>query len=173
MLRSLVLLPVLCAAQAAALEPAGTTPLLLQVGGTYLSGDLRESLKTDWGYSAGIATLLAESGIMGVPSLDIDTRYAPDGEGSLLTFEATYAERALVGERYWLGLGIGSNFVRLKLDQTAEREGSSERRWAIGGKAMFGYLLTDRLFIEATYHYTRKVMDLDTASTTLAVGYWF
>jgi opacity protein-like surface antigen len=171
MRRTLALLPLMCTALA--LEPAGTTPLLAQVGGTYLNPELRTALDTDWGYSVGLATLIAESGIAGVPSLDIDARYVPDGTGSLTTFEATYAERALVGDRYWLGLGVGSNFVRLKLDQTAKRTERSERRWDFGGKAMFGYLLTDRLFIEATYHYTRKALDMDTASTTLGIGYWF
>lgn len=171
MRRTLALLPLLCTVMA--LEPAGTTPLLAQVGGTYLNPDLREGLETDWGYSVGLATLLAESGIAGVPSLDIDARYAPDGTGSLTTFEATYSERALVGDRYWLGLGVGSNFVRLKFAATPDRAEKSERRWDLGGKAMFGYLITDRVFIEATYHYTRKAMDVDTSSTTLGLGYWF
>jgi hypothetical protein len=173
MRRSAVLLSVLGFASLAAVEPAGSSPLLVQVGGTYLSGDLRQALHTDWGYAAGVAALLAESGFMGVPSLDIDTRYAPDGEGSLLTFEATYAERSLVGERYWLGVGLGSNFVRLKLDKTGDRAAASDSRWTVGGKAMIGYLLSDRLFIEGTYHYTRKIMDMDSSSATVAIGYWF
>lgn len=171
MLRILALVPLACTALAA--QPSGTTPLLLQVGGTYLSSDLREGLSTDWGYAAGLATLIAESAIIGVPSLDLDVRYAPDGDGSLTTFEATYAERALIGDRHWFGIGIGSNFVRLKLDETPDRKADSERRWDIGGKAMLGYLITDRLFIEGTYHYTRKALDMDTSSATLAVGYWF
>ncbi|MBN8526806.1 MAG: hypothetical protein J0M02_15850 [Planctomycetes bacterium] len=171
MLRQLALVPLACTAMA--MEPAGTTPLLVQVGGTYMNPDLREELETDWGYSAGIATLLAESGLMGVPSLDIDCRYAPDGEGSLTTFEATYAERALIGDRHWIGVGIGSNFVRLKLDETPDRKADSERRWDVGGKAMIGYLVSDRLFIEGTYHYTREALDMDTSSATLAIGYWF
>lgn len=172
MLRTLALVPLVCSA-ALAMEPAGSTPLLVQIGGDYLGDDLREALKTDWGYHAGIATLLAETGLLGVPSLDIDVRYAPDGEGSLTSFEACYAERALVGGQYWVGLGFGSNFVRLKLDGNAEREGASERRWGIGGKAMLGYLISDRLFLEATYHYTRDALDLDTASASLSLGYWF
>lgn len=172
MRRTLALLPLLCST-VMALEPAGTTPLLVQVGGTYLNADLRKELNTDWGYALGIATLIAESGIAGVPSLDIDVRYAPDGEGSLTTFEATYAERALVGDRYWLGLGFGSNFVRLKFNKTETRPESSERRWDLGGKAMFGYLLTDRVFMEATFHYTREALNMNTASTTLGLGYWF
>lgn len=171
MLRTLALATLAGAAMAA--QPSGTTPILLQVGGTYMNSDLREGLGTDWGYSAGLATLLAESAIIGVPTLDLDVRYAPDGDGSLTTFEATYAERALIGQRHWLGIGIGSNFVRLKLDETAERKATSERRWDVGGKAMLGYLITDRLFIEGTYHYTRKALDMDTSSATLAVGYWF
>jgi hypothetical protein len=63
--------------------------------------------------------------------------------------------------------------VRLKLDQTAERGADSERRWSLGGKAMLGYLLTDRMFVEVTYHYTREALDLDTASASVALGYWF
>jgi hypothetical protein len=172
MLRSLALVPLLCSVAYAA-QPAGTTPLLLQVGGDYLGADLRQALETDWGYHAGLATLVAESGMVGVPSVDLDFRYAPDGEGSLFTFAATYAERALIGGRYWVGAGFGSNFVRLKLDQTAERGADSERRWTLGGKAMLGYLLTDRMFVEVTYHYTREALDLDTASASVALGYWF
>ncbi len=156
-----------------AMEPAGTTPILMQVGGTYLGPDMRESLNTDFGYSFGISTLIAESAIVGIPSADINSRYAPDGEGSLTTFEAYYAERALVTDRTWLGLGVGSNFVRMVLDGRPDRQTASERRWGIGAKAMLGYLITDRLFVEATYHYTGKALDLDTASTSLCLGYWF
>jgi hypothetical protein len=172
MLRSLVLVPALCAVALAA-EPTGTTPLMLQVGGDYLNSNLRTALNTDWGYHAGLTTLIAESGMFGVPSVDIDVRYAPDGEGSLLAVEANYAERALIGGRYWFGAGLGSNFVRLVLNRTPERAEDSERRWAIGGKAMLGYLVTDRLFIEVTYHYTREALDLNTGSVSGSLGYWF
>lgn len=172
MLRPLALVTLVCSTALAA-QPAGTTPLLLQVGGDYLGADLRQALETDWGYHAGLATLLAESGLIGVASVDLDFRYAPDGEGSLFSFSACYAERALVGQQFWIGAGFGSNFVRLKLDQTPERAGASDRRWSLGGKAMVGYLLTDRLFIEATYHYTRDALDLDTSSGSISLGYWF
>lgn len=172
MLRSLALVPALCSA-ALAMEAAGSTPVLLQAGGDYLSGDLREALATDWGYHLGIATFLAEQGLVGISSLEIDVRYAPDGEGSLLAIETGYAERALVGGRVWLGLGFGSNFVRLKLDETRERAADSDRRWSIGVKAMMGYLITDQIFLEATYHYTRKALDLDTSSASISLGYWF
>ncbi len=174
MLRTLAIVPALCLATAAmAMEPAGTTPLLLQVGGDYLSTDLRKALATDWGYHAGLATLLADQGMLGVPSLDLDLRYAPDGEGSLFAFESYYAERALVGGQWWIGAGLGSNFVRLRLDETPERPADSERRWSIGGKAMLGYLLTDRVFFEATYHYSGRALDLDTSSVSFSLGYWF
>ncbi len=172
MLRPLVLVPALCTV-AFAMEPAGTTPLLLQVGGDYLSSDLRKALQTDWGYHVGLATLVAESGMVGIPSLDLDVRYAPDGEGSFFSFEANYCERALVGDRIWLGAGVGSHFIRLKLDRTALRDESYEQHWGIGGKAMLGYLITDRLFVEATYHYTRSTLDLATTSGSLSLGYWF
>jgi len=172
MLRALVLAsclsPVISAAQA-----MGSTPLLLQVGGDYLSDDLRKALETNWGYHAGLATLLAENGLMGVPSLDLDVRYAPDGDGSLMSFEACYAERSLISGQYWFGLGIGSNFVRLKLDQTPERAESADRRWEIGGKAMIGYLMTDRVFFEATYHYVGDSLGLDASSVSASLGYWF
>jgi hypothetical protein len=172
MLRSLALVPLVCSVAYAA-QPAGTTPLLLQAGGDYLGADLRKALSTDWGYHAGLATLVAENGMVGVPSVDVDFRYAPDGEGSLFSFEATYAERALVAQQLWIGAGFGSNFVRLKLDETPERAADSERRWSIGGKAMVGYLLSDRLFVEATYHYSREALDLDTMSVSIDLGYWF
>lgn len=172
MLRSLALAcclsPVVCAAQG-----MGTTPLLLQVGGDYLSDDLRKALETDWGYHGGLATLVTESGVIGVPSLDIDVRYAPDGEGSLTTFEAYYAERTLGSGQYWLGFGLGSNFVRLKLDETDKRASASERRWELGFKGMLGYRLTDRVFFEATYHYTGDALDLDSSSVSASLGYWF
>ena len=34
-----------------------------------------------------------------------------------------------------------------------------------------GYLITDRMFLEATYHYTGKVGGQDTSSTSLCLGY--
>lgn len=172
MLRPLVLVPALCSV-ALALEPAGTTPLMLQVGGDYLNGDLRTALNTDWGYHAGLDTLIAESGLVGVPSVDIDLRYAPDGEGSLLVIEASYAERALIGGRWWVGAGVGSNFVRLRLDATPKRAADSDRRWSLGGKGMLGYLITDRLFFEATFHYSRQALELNTGSVSASLGYWF
>ncbi len=172
MLRPLALVTLLCSTALAA-QPAGTTPLLLQVGGDYLGADLRKALETDWGYHAGLATLVAESGMVGVPSVDLDFRYAPDGEGSLFTFSACYTERAMIAPQFWIGAGFGSNFVRLKLDETPERAGASDRRWSLGGKAMAGYLLSDRLFVEATYHYTRDALDLDTSSASISLGYWF
>lgn len=172
-MRHSLLLPLLCAAAVGAAEPSGSTPLLVQIGGDYLSGDLRRELATDWGYRGGLAVLLAESAVVGVPTLDLDVRYAPDGEGSLFSFEASYAERALLGDRMWAGLGLGSNFVRLKLDQTPERAARADRRWSLGGKAMVGYLITDRLFVEATWHYTREVLDLDSNTVSLGLGFWF
>jgi hypothetical protein len=172
MLRSLVLVPAVCSLALAA-QSTGTTPLMLQVGADYLNSNLRTALATDWGYHAGLTTLVAESGVVGVPSVDIDLRYAPDGEGSLLAVEATYAERALIGGRWWAGIGLGSNFVRLTLDRTEERAEASERRWTLGAKGMLGYLITDRLFVEVTYHYTREALDLNTGSVSGSLGYWF
>ena len=167
-----VFAPILCCPLAWAMEPAGTTPLQLKLGGAYLSDDLRVASGENWGYYAGLSTLIAESGIFGVPSADIDVRSLNTGDAELLSIEVSYAERALVGDRYWLGFGVGSNWTKLGLSPVGV-PAREERRWAIGGKAMIGYLLTNRLFIESTYHYSGKALDLDTSSVSLALGYWF
>ena len=166
----------LCALQIpmlAAMEPAGTTPLLLQVGGTYLGPNLREELNTDWGYSVGLSVLIAESALIGVPSTDLNLRVANEGDGQFTSFSAYYAERVLMGGQTWFGFGVGSNYVKLKLDELPGRPSYVDNRWGLAVKGMLGYLITDRVFVEATYHYTGKIGDIDTSSTSLCLGYWF
>lgn len=171
MLRTAALAALACGAAAADMQ--GATPLLATAGGTYLGTDLRKALETDWGVAGGLSAMLGESGVLGLPSLDVNVRYAPDGDGSFLSFESGYAERMLIAQQTWLGFGFGGNFVRLKLDETPLRAAASERRWQVGGKAMLGFLLTDRFFVEGTYHYTREALGLNTSSATIALGYWF
>lgn len=172
-----LLIPFLVAAADAA-DRFGGTPMLGQVGGTYLSSELRQQLAADWGFFAGISTLLAERGIRGMPSLDIDVRYAPCPGGEMLSVQTSYSERILVGQRWWLGAGLGANWTHLqvKADTTAAAPLNSdrdERKWGVGGKAMLGMLLTNRAFVEATYHYTPKLLDTDTTSISVGLGYWF
>lgn len=173
-LTAAALLPVIAAGCLCAADPYGGSPMLGQLGGTYLSPDLRKNLQEDWGFHAGIATLLAEKGVFGMPSADIDARYAPTGDGSLTSIETTYAERSLVGERWWVGAGAGANWMHLIVDDPSLKGGrADERGWSIGGKGMIGMLLTNRTFVEATYHYTPKMLGLNTSSISVGFGYWF
>lgn len=168
-----VLASLLAAGAICAAEP---TPFMAQVGGTYLSNDLREALKENWGFHAGIATCVAESGFMGLPSADIDLRYAAGSSGSLLTVETTYTERAFLSEGWYIGLGIGAHYASLELETvtaTGATVTNKEHKWAPGGKALIGIQLSDRAFLEATYHRTVSLLDSDTSSISLSIGYWF
>ncbi|MCS6970590.1 MAG: hypothetical protein RMM29_01920 [Planctomycetota bacterium] len=161
-------------ALAASVPAAQGLPFFVQAGGDYLGPELRKALETDWGYRLGLGTLLLERGLVGLPTIDLDGRYAPDGEGTFAAFEVTYAERRQIRQRWWLGLGLGSNFVRLKLAEIpGVRAAAEQRRWDIGGKLMAGYLLSERLFFEITWHYTRRALDLETMSFSGGLGYWF
>jgi hypothetical protein len=172
-----LLIPLLAAlgSGASAADVYGGSPMLGQIGGTNLSSDLRQQLGADWGFHAGLATLVAESGVLGMPSLDLDARYAPCPDGDLLSFETYYAERALVGGgRWWLGAGFGANWMKLSLKGVAPlNDDREERKWGLGAKGMIGMLLTNRAFIEATYHYTPRLLDADTTSISVGLGYWF
>lgn len=174
MRRAAGLLLLLVAASARAWGAQGGMPVMAQAGGDYLGPELRRALETDWGYRLGIATLLAERGLLGMPSLDLDLRYAPDGEGDFIAGEVAYAERRLVQPRWWLGAGLGSHYLRLKLDERpGERAAAEERRWGVGGKLMLGYLVTERAFAEVTGHYTERALGIDTWSVSGCLGYWF
>ena len=170
-----LLIPLVCAVStAAAADVYGRTPMLGQAGGTYLSSELREPLGSKWGFYAGLATLLGESGVLGMPSLDLDGRYVTATGGELIAFESTYCERALVGQRWWLGAGLGANWLSLKLKGLpGPADDREEQKWGIGGKGLMGLLLTDRLFIEGSYHYTPKLLDTATTTISVGLGYWF
>jgi hypothetical protein len=170
----LIPLAAVISSTASAADIYGGTPMLGQVGGTYLSSELREPLVTDWGFYAGLATLLGERGAVGMPSLDLDGRYATGTGGELITFESCYSERALVGQRWWLGAGFGANWMSLKLKGLpGKADDRDEQKWGIGGKGMLGMLISNRLFVEGTYHYTPKILETATTTISVGLGYWF
>lgn len=160
----------LCAAALAAAEGA-QTPLLVQAGATYLSGDLRQATGQRWGYHLGIASMLAEQGVLGMPTAEIDGRYAEGNALKLYAATIGYAERARAGDRIFLGAGFGTAYLRLRRTDPAAPEGEDD--WRLFAKGMLGYSLSDNLFFEATYFHTPRIGGLSTASTSLALGYWF
>jgi hypothetical protein len=167
-------LSLLMASSAMAAQAGPSTPLMGYAGTTYLHENLRISTGRDWGYAAGVAATIAEQGLLGLPSADIDVRYSPGPAGELLAVETSYAERALISERVWIGLGIGANYVKLSLEGSQQPGDEREsHRWAAGGKAMLGYLLSDRLFLEGSFHRTGTLLGIDTSSTSICLGYWF
>lgn len=167
---------VFLAANLLAADPYGKTPMLGQIGGTSLSSDLRDTLDGRWGGYAGLAVLVAEKGLLGMPSLDVDVRFAPGKGGDLTSVESSYAERSLVGDRWWLGAGLGANWMRLSLkgkSQIPVTTDKQESKWGVGGKGMIGMLISNRFFVEGTYHYTPKILGTDTTSVSVGIGYWF
>lgn len=178
-LRLRLALPIVLVASIQAADPYGTTPVLVQLGATYLSQEMRAALGSDWGIHTGVAAKLDDSGLFGMPSADLDLRYASGNGSSFMAFGTTYAERRLIDEHWWLGMGAGADYIRVQQDVPANAaKGTAainvdERKWAIGGKAMLGFLITPRFFLEGTYHYSHKVAEIDTTSISIGLGYWF
>ncbi|MEK7414573.1 MAG: hypothetical protein AAB263_14765 [Planctomycetota bacterium] len=158
-----------------AAEPSGETPLLVQVGGSYLSAATRVQLEKTWGAYVGVATLLTDTqGFVGWPSADLDARYANGPTTSLLSVTACYTERFISsGERYYFGLGIGGSYNEIGRLASGSNPSRKDKSWGFGGKALFGYLLTNRAFVEASYFQTPELAGIETKSMTVGLGYWF
>lgn len=116
---------------------------------------------------------------MGMPSADLDLRYASSHSSTFTAFATSYAERRKIGDQWWLGFGIGGEYLRVKRAPRQDAGAATttdveeSHKWVVSGKGMLGLLITQRFFLEGTYHYSPKVLGVETTSMSIGLGYWF
>jgi hypothetical protein len=166
--------PLLIAAGSASALESMHQPLYLEGGLNYLSSAAREAtsahgIHVGFGYVSDDTALLLQSGFGGV---DFDWRHAARDSNRLDTVSVCYSERfyGVAGDLY-IGYGVGSAFNRL--ERHTPTINSTDKDWRIALKAMVGYVIGGGLILEAGYHYTGKVGDLQSSGATLDVGLWF
>jgi hypothetical protein len=170
----MLVVPLLLAAVPAAAMDTPHQPLYVEGGISYLNSAARDAISDNgihvgFGYVSNDTALLLQSGFGGV---DFDWRHTARDSNRLDTISVCYSERfyGVAGDLY-LGYGVGSAINRL--ERHTPTINSTDKDWRLALKAEVGYVVGGGLIIEAGYHYTGKVGDLQSSGATLSAGLWF
>jgi hypothetical protein len=146
-------------------------PLYLAAGFDYLTKPSRD-LTSDRALHLAGGFGEAQQALFGAPSLDFDWGHATGHGNAIDTYGVTYCERAVLSDSLYFGLGVGSFFSRVKV-QDEQGDTNVTQRWLPGARGMLGMMFDASLFVEATYFYSGKVNGVNTNAVALCVGAWF